>query len=362
MNFSALKPSPSPTMNDTTKAHDVPFPTVDEALGERLYPDEAALTTQIADQIEKTIREQYHAGNARRDVHSKATGCVRAEFRVNESIPESLAKGVFIPGKVYQAIIRFSNGSADPNQSDNNNDGRGMAIKLLGVPGQKILETDQNATSQDFVMINHPVFLLNDPNTYLSLIQKASGNLLTKLTIPFTLGLKSTLLARELNLGKITNPLQIQYFSAVPYQLGIGPTRQAIKFSVKPSSDVVDPMSNHPGPDFLHEAMRATLQKGDVTMKFMIQPKTSESMDVENSMIEWDQEEAPFHEVATIVIPKQDLDAPELNKQGETLSFNPWHSLPEHRPLGSLNRTRKVVYERISRVRNEMNSVPRQEP
>ncbi|ORX99473.1 heme-dependent catalase [Basidiobolus meristosporus CBS 931.73] len=349
-------------MDNTTKTDDVPFPTIDEGLGEKLYPDEATLTTQIADHIEKTIREQYQAGNALRDVHAKATGCVKAEFRVNQSIPDGLAKGVFIPGKVYQALIRFSNGSGDPNQSDDHNDGRGMAIKLLGVPGQKLLETDRDATSQDFIMINHPVFLLNDPHTYLSLIQKASGNLLTKLTIPFTLGLKGTLLARELNLGKISNPLQTQYYSAVPYQLGVGPDRQAVKFSVKPSSDVVDHMPDHPGPNFLREAMRTTLQQGDVTMKFMVQPRTTDGMSVEDSMNEWDQEQAPFHEVATIVIPKQDFDTTELNKLGETLSFNPWHSLPEHRPLGSLNRTRKIVYERISRVRNGMNSVPRQEP
>jgi hypothetical protein len=66
--------------------------------------------------------------------------------------------------------------------------------------------------------------------------------------------------------------------------------------------------------------------------------------------------------VATIVIPKQNFDTPEQNTFGENLSFNPWHSLPEHRPLGSLNRMRKMVYERISRVRHEMNSVPRREP
>ncbi|KAF8926952.1 hypothetical protein BGZ52_005017, partial [Haplosporangium bisporale] len=58
----------------------------------------------------------------------------------------------------------------------------------------------------------------------------------------------------------------------------------------------------------------------------------------------------------------QDIDAADLDALGERLSFNPWHSLPEHKPLGAMNRFRKVVYERISRVRDTMNSVPRQEP
>jgi hypothetical protein len=34
-------------------------------------------------------------------------------------------------------------------------------------------------------------------------------------------------------------------------------------------------MPKHPGPDFLREAMKATLKKGPVTYKFLIQPKTA---------------------------------------------------------------------------------------
>ena len=323
------------------------YPSPDEALGEKLFPDEAALTDQLADIIEKDVRAQYKAGSARRDVHSKATGILEAEFRVNDPLPDDLAKGIFIPGKVYQAWIRFSNGSGNPDQSDNIDDARGMAIKLLDVPGEKILECDRNATTQDFIMINHPVFLTNDPSTYLSLVQKAgSNNPLTRLTIPFTLGLKGTRLAKELRQGKISNPLQVRYFSAVPYQLGIGPDRRVIKFSVKPSSSRIDPMPDNPAHDYLRDAVRASLQKGDVTMEFLVQPKTSDRMSVEDSMTEWDETEAPFYEVATIQIPKQNFDTPEQNALGENLSFNPWHALPEHRPLGSINRMRKVVYER----------------
>lgn len=347
----------------TTSGNSIPYPAADEALGEKRFPDEAALTDQLADTIEKGVRAQYKAGSARRDVHSKATGFLRTEFRVNDQLPDHLAKGVFIPGKVYQAWIRFSNGSGNPDQSDDIDDARGMAIKLLDVPGEKILDSDRNATTQDFIMINHPVFLTNDPHTYLSLVQKAgSSNLLTKLTIPFTLGIKGTRLAKELSSGKISNPLQVRYFSAVPYQLGIGPDRRVIKFSAKPSSPTVDPMPDSPVPDYLREAVRATLQKGDVTMKFLVQPKTSDSMSVEDSMTEWDETEAPFYEVASIRIPQQSFDTPEQDALGENLSFNPWHALPEHRPLGSINRMRKVVYERISRVRREMNSVETREP
>jgi hypothetical protein len=338
------------------------YPTADEKLREKLSPDEAHLAILMAQEIEKGIKKQYQNGNARRDVHTKATGIVKAEFRINETLPEHLAKGVFVPGKVYHSIIRFSNGNGDPNRADNNDDGRGMAIKLLNVEGEKILGNGKNDTTQDFVMINHPVFLSNDPHKYLSLIQKSSGNLLSKLSIPFTIGLKATLVAKEINSGKISNPLQIRYFSATPYQLGIGDDRQAIKFSAKPVSDIIDEIPKHPSQNYLTEAMVATLQNQAIEFKFLIQPRANDSLSVEDSMVEWKETDAPFYEVATIHIPKQEFNTEELNKLGERLSFNPWHSLPEHRPLGSLNRIRKVVYEQISRVRNEMNGTERTEP
>ena len=340
----------------------IPYPSTDEALGEKLFPDEAALANQLADTIEKDIRALYQAGSARRDVHSKATGILRAEFRVYDRLPDDLAKGVFIPGTTYQAWVRFSNGSGAPGQADKVDNGRGMAIKLLSVPGEKLLECDQNATTQDFIMINRSVFFTNDPHAYLSLVQKMGSNFLTQLTIPFTLGLKGTMLAMEFTHGKISNPLQIRYFSAVPYQLGIGEDRRVIKFSVKPSSPIVDPMPENPGNNYLRDAIRSTLQKGDVAMNFLVQPRTSDNMSVEDSMTEWDETEAPSYNVATIRIPKQDFDTPAQDALGENLSFNPWHALPEHRPLGSINRMRKVVYERISRVRHDMNSVERREP
>jgi len=97
-------------------------------------------------------------------------------------------------------------------------------------------------------------------------------------------------------------------------------------------------------------------------MEFLIQPRTSNKMLIEDSMTEWQETQAPFYQVATIHIPQQIFDTPEQNQFCENLSFTPWHSLPEHRPLGAINRLRKVIYENISLIRHEMNSTPRKEP
>jgi len=345
-------------------ARDVPFPAdIDSALGEKLQPNEAENVTKIADMIGGTIHKQYTEGEAKRDVHSKATRILKARFKVHSDLPPHLAKGVFVPGKTYDAIVRLSNASGNPHQEDKKDDGRGFAIKLLGVPGPKLLETDSESTTQDFVMINRPVFFTNSTQTYTTLFEKlTSDSALQKLTIPLTLGLKGTWLVKELGSGKIANPLQQQYYSAVPYRLGLGEGRQAVKYSVKPVSHAHDSIPPHPTHDYLHEAVKKSVSEEEIHFTFMIQPKANEHMDVEDSMNEWSQHESPFQEVATITILKQDADAPETVALGERLSFNPWHSIAEHRPLGSMNRARKVVYERISRVRDEINKVPREEP
>ena len=61
-------------------------------------------------------------------------------------------------------------------------------------------------------------------------------------------------------------------------------------------------------------------------------------------------------------IPAQQVDSAAQRAFGENLSFTPWHSLPEHRPLGGINRARKIVYAAISTFRHAQNGVPRQEP
>ena len=336
------------------------YPNIDPSLSESLYPNEAATAKQIADIIEVSIRKQYATDIALRDAHPKAHGCIRAEFKVNETLPPLLAQGVFIPGKTYQAWIRFSNGSSNAKQADIKKDARGMAIKLLEVSGKNL--SDENSSTQDFIMINHPVFFANDPARYLSFMQDInSDKFLKKLHIPFALGAKGTWIALN-SRNKISNPLQTRYWSMVPYQLGLGDHRQAVKYSARACSTIVSPIPARPNRDFLREALRTSLQESDACMEFLVQPRTSTSMSVEDSMTEWKEDQAPFYKVATIHIPKQVFDTPEQNKFCENLSFTPWHALVEHKPLGGINRMRKIIYEQISRVRHEMNSTERLEP
>jgi hypothetical protein len=232
----------------------------------------------------------------------------------------------------------------------------------LGVSGEKVLDNAREATTQDFVMQNHTAFFTSSPSTYLAVMKRINGNIFSKLSLPFVLGFRGLMLAGKFNGGKISNPLQIRYNSISPYQLGVGANKMAVKFCVMPASSEVDAIATNADDKFLRTAMQETLNRKEVVYKFYLQPKTSQNMSVEDYTIEWDEQEAPLYEVATIRIPKQHFQTAELDSLGENLSFNPWHTLPEHRPLGCLNRVRKIVYERISRVRRELNKVTTQEP
>jgi hypothetical protein len=344
--------------------------TIDAFLGEVPHDHEEQLAQQIAAIMAQTVREGYHSrGSAIRDAHPKAHGCVKALFHVDETLDASLAKGVFQPGRIYEAWLRFSNSSADPDQADITGDGRGMAIKLMGIEGRAGDLTIGTYISQDFIMISHPTFIMDDPSDYVAFQKEITGQKwLDKLAIPFTLGPKGAWNAYQITSKTIENPLQTRYWSMVPYRLGSGPKRQAIKFSAKPFADlgqscpmVQDMIPSNPTKNYLREALRDRLAAGEACMQFLVQPRTA-SMSVENSKDEWNESDAPFHKVATIRIPQQEFDTPKQNLFCENLSFDPWHALPDHRPLGLINRLRRIIYPQISEVRHQLNSTPPAEP
>ncbi len=368
-------PVPIPSSPGDTPAADAPPPgdttarsnplVLDAELGEAASEGEEKLIGEIADAIKSQINKDYPPSNrpARRDAHPKAHGCVKADFTVKDDVPANLAQGIFVPGKSYKAWIRFSNGASDQTRPDGKGDARGMAIKVIGVPGDKLLPAERAEQTQDFIMINHPVFFVDSPKTYLSVIKKiGSTNPLVNATAPVALGLKGAAIALQITSKKIASPLETRFWSMVPYRLGDDQHKQAIKFSAMPCNAPAAKMPKNPGPNFLREAMIKQLQEQDYCFEFMVQPRSTPSMSVENSMTEWKETEAPFVKVATIHIPKQAFAIAAQDTFCDNLSYTPWHALPEHRPLGAVNRTRRVVYEEISKLRHGLNEAPRGEP
>ncbi len=254
------------------------------------------------------------SGPVQRQQHPKSHGCVKAEFIV-EDVPEQLRLGVFKEPRVYHAWIRFSNGSSNV-QPDVKGDVRGMAIKLLGVAGEKLLDGEKDAETQDFILINHPVLFLQDAQDTLAISKALLA--VKKMPIAFLKPLpflvmyapshqKQVGILKTIRQKTATDPLQVQYWSTAPYGLGL----QAIKFSavprdLKPSGDGE---LGSKADNFLREAMVQQLSQQDVYFDFLVQVQTDVArMPIEDATVEWSEADSAFIKVATIKIPQQQFD------------------------------------------------------
>ncbi len=321
---------------------------------EEIPADEKNAIQEIVSMIEQSVRAEAKNAPARRDAHSKAHGCVMAKFSVLPSLPHNLKTGIFKKSGDYPAWIRFSNGSGRI-QNDSEGDGRGMAIKLMAVENSK-------TGTQDFVMINHPVFFVRNAADYVEFQKVVSVENPTKFFFPslnpFKFRLHEFWIVNEIKRKEVSNPLDIQYWSMTPYSFG----QSAMKFSVRSCNPTSD-FPKSPSPNFLRENMTQYLQKSDGCFDFMVQIRTHiPDMPIEDPTVDWKEEISPFIPVARITIPRQEFNSPEQTEFCENLSFTPWHAIPEHRPLGGINRVRKAVYETISRVRHEINGRNETEP
>jgi hypothetical protein len=74
---------------------------------------------------------------------------------------------------------------------------------------------------------------------------------------------------------------------------------------------------------------------------------------IEDGTVEWKEADAPLVTIARLIIPAQELDASD-EAEIDGYSFNPWNaSLDDFRPLGSMNRARRLVYSASAKMRNE---------
>ncbi len=308
---------------------------------ENIQPNEAGI---IADIVSGTIADQerdYKPGTlARRDVHSKSHGTFDdATFQIRPDILIGCQVGMFAErGAVYPAVVRLSNGAPGigPDALPNV---RGIAIKVRTIPGAKLLVGDEASDCCDFLLANHPVSFhkhLEDYPPIRELMAKGKvGEVLKRFKPEGKLLLKAVL-------KLVKNPLKVAYFSQTPYQFGEG---RVVKYALIPESrgwlaSVVDfvCLPNLFDAAYLRHAAEKTLRKRAMKFTLCIQFQSSDDP-IEDPSVEW---RSPLVPLATLTIPQRQV--PLLESSGEPLSFNPWRTLPEHRPLGWVNRVREAVY------------------
>jgi hypothetical protein len=122
-----------------------------------------------------------------------------------------------------------------------------------------------------------------------------------------------------------------------------------VRYLLRPAGNPADaPRSRDPGADYLREEMLARLAKGDVIFDVYLQPFVSEwKTPIENFGVTWREKVSPPVRVASLTIPQQNVDTAEGRAAEEAvdqLSFNPWYTTADFRPLGNMNRARRVAY------------------
>jgi len=328
-----------------------PAPNAD---GETIPADETAAIAAVSSSLKASVQAvQTKEGHAFRDAHRKAHGCVSAKFTVLGGLDNKLAVGLFAKPATYDAVIRYSNGSQTVD--DTKGDARGMAVKILGVPGPKLLEDEPNANTQDFLLMNSNVFFVKNAKEYVSFQKAITGGAFSLAGWLATHAFNEGATLLKIQGAKVTNPLNVRYFSPVPNKLG----SQQMKVSATPCAGATF-QGTSTGPDLLRENLQTTLSQQGACFDFAVQLRTDPAkMPIEDATVEWKESASPFVKVARIEIPSQQA---EQGEACEVRSFTPWHSLPEHRPLGGIQRVRKTVYQEISALRHQLNGQPRIEP
>ncbi|WP_447970024.1 catalase family protein [Nitrospira sp. M1] len=334
-------------------------------LGQEQVPnDERQTVENIKTLLSTQLAKQYEGQEFLRDTHPKSNGCVKARFIVDEDIPEQYQVGVFQKGMSYPAWMRFSN-SAPEVTPDKDKDFRGLAIKLMGVEGERLPIPGDEQHTQDFLFIAFPGFFAGTPKDFFEFFDgEFNGG--TFATAGYfskrPRALKNTLIGRK----QFANPLEITWFSVAPFQLGApnpDGSAVAVKYKVKSCIERQSPLPDNPSGDYLEEAMAKDLAQGDWCLEFLIQvQKDPETMPIEDTLAIWDENESPFIKIATIDIPQQTFTSDAQKLFCEDLSFNPWHGLTVHKPLGGINRARRDEMKAISDLRLKQRGVPRTEP
>ncbi len=329
---------------------------------EIIEPDEDKSLDDIIDLMADQMRGHFKPGNYERGGNTKTHGIVRAEVIIRDDLPEKYRQGIFAQPGSYQAYVRFSGPGPDVPADIDDVGFASMAVKLMGVPGKKLLAEEK--MTQDFITICTPTFVT--PNTrenaklqYWSLIDMPIYYFINPKD-PHFLDFIMQGLWNETQY----NPLGQRYWSCVPYLLGEG---QAMMYSFVPKTEVDKKISGlpfgTPPVNYLRENMIKTLAEKDVEFDMMLQVQTDPHlMPIENAAVRWPEKLSPFIPAATVHIPKQSFDSEAQFKFAQGLKMNPWHCLAEHRPLGNQNRARLRMYYELSKFRQEMNQTSHLEP
>ena len=198
----------------------------------------------------------------------------------------------------------------------------------MEVLGEKLLDDEQH--TQDLILVSPASFVT--PN----IKENAKMQRWVRAKAPLVYAIKpgdSHLLHLVMQLlysPMQANPLEIPYYSNVPFLLG---DDQAVQYSLQPTQPATTRIPSRPTENYLREAMVDTLQRSDWTMDFLVQVQTdSHRMPIEDATVKWPEKLSRYVAVARVRFPRQHFDSDEQLRFADVLRYNPWHSLRDHKP------------------------------
>jgi hypothetical protein len=340
---------------------------------ESIQPDEQeSIDGIIKGMTHQTETVEKRDGHAVRASHAKSTACVVGEIVISAGLPPELAQGLFAVAGTFPVAIRFAQGPGEK-LGDRVSTHRGMAIKVFGVPGEKLAGHDVD--TQDFVFATGPTFPSGTAQGFLRDAKQIGA------ATPMPEGFKSAVssLARNMNkiLTKVSSPspkadffghpfghpLADTYFSQAPLRYG----DYVAKLGAFPTSPdqaalkewFLDPKQDEDG--FRHATVDY-FKEHEAVFELRVQLwANAETQPIEDTAVEWPVEDSQYQTVAIIKIPQQDAYSDARAQYfDEVMTFRPAHSLVMHRPLGSVMRARLQVYKALSDFRHRENATTTQ--
>jgi hypothetical protein len=322
--------------------------------------------SQTMQHITRTMAARYR--HAYRPVHAKSHGVLVGSLQILGGLPKPLAQGLFANPATYGTVLRFSTNPGDM-LADSVSSPRGLAVKVLNVPGE-MLPTHAPNTTQDFLCVDAKAFGVSDAAGFLGQLK-----LLDK-TLELSEPVKQTVstIARGTNtvlgiagvhsgaldaLGHLyTHILGETYSTVVPLRYG----EYVAKLAIVPSSENLKELSGRlidaaAGYNALEDLVRNFFSSHTAVWEIQVQlALVSGDTPIEDASKQWPEDKTPFQTVAFLTVEPQNSysDARQVYVD-ERLSFSPWHALAAHRPLGGIMRARWKAYEEAKEFRMKRN-------
>jgi hypothetical protein len=298
------------------------------------------------------------SGHATRSVHAKSHGLIVGELRVLDNLSPELAQGIFSRVAIFPVVMRLSTIPGDV-LDDAISTPRGIGIKVIGVEGERLQGSEGDKT-QDFVLVNGPVFAAPGPKKFLGTLKVLAA------TTDKAPGVKKAIATAFRGLEKVveaaggksatlttlgghpeTHILGETFYSQAPILFGPYMAKVClVPVSPELKQLVHAPLDFKGDPNALRGAVSHFFKTTTAEWELRIQLCTNlETMPIEDASVQWPENESPYVAVARITArPQETWSTLRSASMDDGLSFSLWHGIADHRPIGAVMRVRKQAY------------------